>query len=149
MRNNYDSRPLRLLAHHIPRRPGDAVAEDRLLDKVREMNKFHARKTEIGGIVFDSAAEARRWQELTLMQKTGDITDLQRQVVYKLVVNGQLICKYIADFQYKMVYEVDGIKRPGKAWFVEDVKGVRTPVYRLKKKLLAALYGIEIIEVES
>jgi hypothetical protein len=105
-----------------------------------EMTKYNNRKTSLDGILFDSAAESRRWQELTLMEKCGDISDLQRQVVYKLVVNEKLICSYRADFVYR---DFDGHT------VVEDVKGVKTPVYRIKAKLMKALYGIEISEVSA
>ena len=105
------------------------------------MTKYRNRKTSLGGILFDSAAESRRWQELTLMERCGDISDLQRQVIYKLVVNGQLICRYVADAVYR---DFDG------KIVVEDTKSEVTrklPVFRIKAKLMKALYGIEIKEV--
>jgi hypothetical protein len=111
------------------------------------MGKYHNKKTEIDGIVFDSAAESRRWAGLKLAEKCGDIVELQRQVVYKLVVNEQLICKYIADFVYHANWEGSD-----RQLIVEDVKSEATrklPVYRLKKKLMAACYGIEIVEVSA
>ena len=100
------------------------------------MSKYHAVKTEIDGFVFDSRAEAARYQNLKLMERSGDIQGLSIHPVYPLVVNGERIGKYIADFLYT--------ERGRK--IVEDVKGVKTPVYRLKKRLVKALYGIEILE---
>lgn len=100
------------------------------------MSKYHAVKTTIDGIVFDSKAEAARYNTLKLLERNGDIKLLAIHPQFILNVNGQKIGKYIADFSY---YE------NGKH-IVEDVKGVKTPVYRLKKKLVKALYGIDILE---
>lgn len=103
--------------------------------------KYHNRKTEYQGILFDSQKEATRYQELQWMQRAGIIHCIEIQPRYDLVVNGYKIGFYKADFRY---FE----KATGEA-VVEDVKSeaTRTPVYRLKKKLMEALYGIEIVEV--
>lgn len=103
--------------------------------------KYGNRKTVVDGITFDSQAEARRWSLLKLLQKGGQIKKLERQVKYLLAVEGVKIADYVADFRY-----ID-IKR--QAEVVEDVKGVKTPVYRLKKKLMKAIYGIDIAEVSG
>lgn len=100
--------------------------------------KYNNRKTVIDGITFDSAKEARRYGELKLLQRAGEISNLNLQSEYELTVNWQKICKYRADFEYTTK---DGRK------VVEDVKGVRTPVYQLKKKLMKAVYNIEIKEI--
>lgn len=101
-------------------------------------NKFGARKTEVDGITFDSAAEARRWSELRLLERAGQIRGLERQVDFPCVVNERLVCIYRADFVY---FE-------GPARVVEDVKGHRTAEYRLKKKLVETVYpGVRIVEI--
>lgn len=102
------------------------------------MSKYNAIKTEIDGRVFDSRAEARRFSELRLWEKSGEIKDLECQPKFDVTVNGKHICNYLADFRYT----IEGRQ------VVEDVKGVKTPVYRLKKKLVEAIYGIEIVEVK-
>ncbi len=89
------------------------------------MSKYGAKKTEIDGYVFDSKAEAGRYSYLLLLEKAGEISDLSLQPVFPLIVNEKYIGKYIADFQYK---DQDGNR------VVEDVKGMATPVFRLKKK---------------
>ena len=94
------------------------------------MNKYSAIKTTVDGIEFHSKKEARRYSELMLMQKGGLISELELQPSYRLEVNGKLVCKYVADFRYK----VSG------GQVVEDVKGVRTRAYRIKAKLFQALY---------
>ena len=100
-------------------------------------NKFNAKKTEVDGIEFDSKAEAKRYTELKLLEKANVISDLRLQPKFDCVVNGKKICTYRADFDY---YEAD-------KYVCEDVKGFKTPVYRLKKKLVEALYEVIIIEI--
>lgn len=105
---------------------------------VRTRNKYGNKKTEIDGLQFDSQREADRWGVLKLMAVAGEIVDLDRQVRFDLKVNGQKICAYIADFTYR--------KAAGSSLIVEDVKGVKTRDYVIKKKLLKALHGIEVLE---
>lgn len=101
------------------------------------IHKYGARRAEVDGIVFASRAEARRWQELCLLRTAGEIKDLQRQKRFPLVVDGEKIATYVCDFIYR---DCDGNT------IVEDCKGVKTPVYKLKKKLIHALYHIDILE---
>ena len=101
-------------------------------------SKYHAQKTTVDGITFDSKKEAMRYQELRLLERAGEIKNLQLQVPYVLIEkskHGRAI-KYIADF----VYEKKG------QTVVEDCKGFRTDTYKLKKRLLAEKYEIEIKE---
>ena len=100
-------------------------------------SKYRNKKTVVDGITFDSQREAKRWQELTLMQKAGEITELERQVRYPIRVNGTEVCCYISDATYR---------KDGKL-VVEDSKGVRTAVFSLKAKLFKAVYGFAIVEV--
>lgn len=99
-------------------------------------SKFGAIKTTIDGVTFDSKKEAARYQDLKLLLKANQISELELQPKFRLEVNGVKICTYIADFRYK---------ENGKL-VTEDVKGVKTPAYNLKKKLVKALYGVEIFE---
>lgn len=107
-------------------------------------SKYGNRTVTIGGEKFDSAKEARRYGELALLQRAGQITDLKRQVKYKLIpqqrVDGKVAeraCSYIADF----VYTEDG------KTVVEDAKGFRTKEYIIKRKLMLFVHGIQIKEV--
>lgn len=93
------------------------------------------RRTAPDGTVFDSLGEMKRYHDLLLLVKSQEISDMRRQVVYPLSVNGMLICKFVADF----VYMKSGNE------IVEDFKGMRTPVFNLKKKLMKAIYGIDIL----
>ncbi len=108
-------------------------------------NKYGAKKTEIDGIVFDSKAEARRYSELKLMQYSGMIHSLECHPSWPLIVNGVKIGKYTADFRYKYYSDID-IDGDGRD-VVEDVKGMRTRDYILRKKLMLAIHGIEVKEV--
>jgi hypothetical protein len=102
----------------------------------RSWSKYHATKTKVGDLTFDSKLEARRWNELLMLQRNGAITALQRQVPFEMTVNGHLICTYRADFVYTLTESGDRI--------VEDAKGVMTPEFRLKAKLMEAIHGIVI-----
>lgn len=100
------------------------------------MSKYHAIKTEVDGFVFASRKEANRYSQLKLLEGAGEIHNLELQPKFPLVVNGKSIGTYIADFSYVEDGEL----------ITEDVKGVKTPVYRLKKKLVQALYNVTIHE---
>lgn len=102
----------------------------------RIQSKYRNTPDYVDGDRFDSKREARRWQELKLEERAKRISNLKRQVRFEFHVNGKHICDYIADFTYV---------RAGQ-FTVEDSKGARTAIYRLKKKLLRALYGLEILE---
>lgn len=123
-------------------------------------NKYGSKKVEVNGIVFDSKKEAKRYQELLLLEKAGTIRDLQRQVKYVLIPaqrewtneiytkgrkkgcfkQGKLLereCSYIADFVYI---------ENGKI-VCEDTKGFRTKDYIIKRKLMLKVHGIRITEI--
>lgn len=103
------------------------------------MSKYRSVKTVVDGIVFDSRKEAFRYNALKLLVKAGEISDLELQPVFQVELNGRKICRYKADFRYT---------RSGET-IVEDVKSAYTrtlPVYRLKKKLVEAQFGLKILE---
>lgn len=118
--------------------------------------KYGNKKIEFDGILFDSKKEGLHYLKLKEMEKAGEITDLRLQVPFELLpaiyreevvhlktkdkVVKRLLQRpvtYIADF----VYNKDGQQ------YVIDVKGMRLPDYILKKKMMLALKGIEVIEV--
>lgn len=121
--------------------------------------KYYNKKVVADGITFDSKKEYRRWCELKLMERAGEISDLQRQVKFVLIPSqynyilkedgfkkkGKCIereCAYIADFVYK--------DKNGEQ-VVEDTKGYKQggayAVYTIKRKLMLYFYGIKIKEV--
>ena len=105
-------------------------------------NKYHAKKTTIDGIEFDSAKEAKRYTKLRALEEAGKIQSLRLQVPFELVPSFECDgvkyrgMKYVADFVYY---------RDGKQ-IVEDCKGVRTAEYKLKKKLMAFINHVNIEE---
>ena len=119
-------------------------------------NKYKSHKTSANGVIFDSKKEYNRYIELTLLSRSGAITSLKRQVKFELipaqyepdiisprgkVKKGKLIeraVSYIADFVYN---DKDG------NIVVEDVKGMRTKDYIIKRKLLLYMHGIKIREI--
>lgn len=100
-------------------------------------NKYGAKKTIVDGITFDSKREAARYSELKLLEKGGYIRQLELQPAFAFELNGKVIFKYIADFRY---FE-------GQTRVVEDVKGVQTPLFRLKRKLIESQFNIKIVLV--
>lgn len=103
--------------------------------------KYRAKPTLLDGIRFASKAEATRYAELTILARAGKVFDLELQPKFPLVVNGHKVATYIADFSYRC--------ENGGPLLVEDVKSpaTKTAVYKLKKKLVLALHGVEVIEV--
>jgi len=122
----------------------------------RKSSKYGADKIVVNDIVFDSKREARRYSELLVLLKAGEISDLKRQVRYVLIPAqrepdtigpkggrkaGKLLeheISYVADFVYK--------DKEGKE-IVEDSKGFRTKEYVIKRKLMLWFHGIKIREV--
>lgn len=111
-------------------------------------NKYHNRKTK----GFDSAKEWRRNQELEALQRAGEISELNRQVPFVLMPSYTISdettrqgfrtvreIRYIADFTYRLK---DGTR------IIEDVKGMQTDVFKLKRKLLERKIALGVIEGE-
>ena len=110
---------------------------------MRKPMKYGNRTVTLNGEKFDSHKEARRYGELVLLERAGQISNLERQVRFELIPSqyrdGKCVeraAHYIADF----VYMEDGTK------VVEDTKGFRTPEYKIKRKLLLYMHGIKIRE---
>lgn len=116
------------------------------------LNKYHSIPYEVDGIKFASKREAGRYKYLKDLEQRGEIKNLQLQVPYELIPLQKLVTprvvkgktqkseravKYLADF----VYEYNG------KTIVEDTKGMKTPEYVIKRKLLKYRYDLEIVEV--
>lgn len=119
-----------------------SAADYNELAAAKKLPKYRNVKTVVDGRTYDSKAEARRAQELLWREQAGEITNLEAQPVYPIVVNGRHICDYRADFRY--------VETATGQTVIEDVKSgpTKTPTYRLKKKLVRAVHGIEITEVQ-
>lgn len=113
------------------------------------MNKYHNKKVVVDGLIFDSRKEGERWKELKLLESSGKIEKLERQVKFDLLPkqigsDGKVIerkVQYVADFIYIRDGEV----------VVEDVKGYRGggayEVFKLKKKMMLYFFGIRVKEI--
>ena len=114
---------------------------------IPKSNKYRNEKITLDGETFDSKKECRRYYELIILQKAKKISDLTRQVKYVLIPaqrdgEGKLLereCAYIADFVYH--------DNDNNEVVVEDTKGVRTPEYIIKRKLMLYNHGIKIKEI--
>lgn len=120
------------------RKYNPSVFSNEIKPKGKKKSKYNAKKVTVDGITFDSKKESKRYLELKAMEKVGAIQKLHLQVPFVLIEKSKYgrSIKYVADF----VYNKNGLK------IVEDVKGVKTPVYKLKKRLMAEKYGIVILE---
>lgn len=133
-------------------------AQEQVLQKLMESqgqreNKYHNEQTVVRGISFDSKKEANRYVELMRMVKTGRIRKLKLQQDFTLqegytTPDGERVrpIKYRADFTYERM-AMDGNGTTHWVFEVEDVKGVRTEKYKLKKKMMLERFGITIKEV--
>lgn len=108
--------------------------------------KYHSKKTIIDGITFDSKKEANRYCELKLLERAGKIKDLSLQHQFILQPpfkkNGKSIraITYVADFVY---FDLERMRN-----VVEDVKGYKTDVYQIKKKMFEYKYpDLTIVEI--
>lgn len=112
---------------------------------MKRPHKYRAKPCVINGIRFASQREGARYLELQLLEKAGEIKELELQPKFPIYVcrrqNGELheAFKYVADFRYR--------EGPRGVLVIEDVKGMKTALYRLKKKAFELQYGIEIREV--
>ena len=110
-------------------------------EKKKPKRKYRNEPCVADGIKFHSKKEADRWQDLKVMEMAGVIRDLERQVRYPLMVNGERVSLYTADFRYVEVKTEEKV--------VEDTKSEATcqnEAYGIRKRLMKALYGIEILE---
>lgn len=107
-------------------------------EKTSKRAKYHNKKVEYDGKVFDSKKEYQRYRELELLLKKGIIGFLECQVEYELNEGGQYSYRYIADFRYVLAETGETI--------VEDAKGFRTAEYKKKRRLMEKVHGITVKE---
>lgn len=116
-------------------------------------NKYHARKCEFDGELFDSLKEKRRWQELLLLEKAGKISNLRRQVKYTLIpAQREIILRNGRPIQGKIIerevaYRADFVYEENGQTVVEDVKGMKTRDYILRRKMMLYFHGIRVKEI--
>ena len=94
-------------------------------------SKYGSKIVTYDGVKYHSAAEARRAMELDILIKCKKIQRWERQIPFAIEINGVHVCRVVVDFR---VYPLAGM------WWLEEVKGHETPVYKLKRKLFAACY---------
>jgi hypothetical protein len=128
--------------------PSLTSMRDHPAEKVRRSQKYGNQKVLDKGITFDSKAEHKRWQYLVLLERAKEIRELRLQVPFELIPaqvtpsgKKERPTVYLADFTY-----IDA--HTGKT-IVEDVKGAVTPEFRIKRKLLLWIHGVEIKEIRS
>jgi hypothetical protein len=119
----------------------------RLASWGKRQSKFNNRRVKTAaGVSFDSESEHRRWQELELLQKAGEIRELRLHPRYDLSVNGYHICRYVADYEYEC--RNDPLSPQKWVWVCEDRKAgaiTQTPTFRIKRKLMLAIFNINVL----
>ncbi len=105
----------------------------------RSRPKYGNKKTVVDGIKFDSKWESQRYLYLKSLEKAERIKNLTLQPKFLITVNGQKICAYIADFEYDKEHASGDWEH-----IIEDAKGMETPEFKLKKKLMKAVHNIDI-----
>jgi hypothetical protein len=122
-----------------------AHMRDNPAERQKRSQKYGNEKVDDAGRTFDSKAEHKRWQYLAMLERAGEIRDLRCQVPFELIPaqvtpSGKKVrpTVYLADFTYTT--------KDGR-FVCEDVKGAATDVWKLKKKLMLHVHGIEVQEV--
>lgn len=106
------------------------------IENTPKRSKYGAKRTLVDGIAFDSKAEASYYGSLKMRAKAGEVENIELQRSFDLIVNGVKIARYRADFVFWDV--------PLRRRRIIDVKGVETPAFKLKRKLMKACHGLEI-----
>jgi hypothetical protein len=107
--------------------------------------KYNAAGLRIDGIFFHSKAEGERYEQLKELLASGAIDGLRLQPPFDCTVNNRKVCVYKADFQYDVIDDRGSVIRT----VIEDVKGMITDIYKIKKKLVEAVYDVKILEIPS
>lgn len=110
------------------------------------MSKYNSRKTTVDGFTFDSKKEAKRYLELKQLEKDGLINDLQLQVPFVLIPPFEIEIDGKKRKRRPITYVADFVYYKGNEKVIEDVKGLRTPVYKIKKKLFEYKFKTTIKE---
>lgn len=110
------------------------------------MSKYNSRKTTVDGITFDSKKEARRYLVLKKMEQDGEIKNLRLQVPVELVPSFEIVVDGKKRKRRPITYVADFVYYKGNEKVIEDVKGLRTPVYKIKKKLFEYKFKTTIKE---
>lgn len=119
------------------------------------MQKYRNKKVTADGITFDSKKEAKRYAELKLLERAGEIKHLALQVPFELIPtqreldtigkNGGVHKGKV--IERAVIYKADFTYWQGNEFVVEDTKGFRTPEYVIKRKLMLYIHGIQIREI--
>lgn len=114
--------------------------------KEKKRSKYGNKRVQYGDLWFDSHAELKRWLDLKIDERAGNIRKLRRQTNWPLYVNGDLVTTYRDDFDYETRLSNGSINE----WLpvIEDVKGsdaTQTPEFLIKKRLMKAIHGIDIL----
>jgi len=136
-----------MLAKRLPKDVRRKIQREMGVEVGKEQ-KYGNERVKLDGYSFDSLKERDRYLVLLMRKKMGEISELQVHPRFRLEVKGEKVCTYVADFSYVCRSEWEVVK--GNALVVEDVKSrptAKLQSYRIKKKLMQAIYGIKVQEI--
>ena len=107
-------------------------------------NKYNAKRTVVNGVTFHSKKEAKRYADLLIRERLGEISDIRIQPYYFLTVKGQTVGKYILDFMYRDLETDEIIYEDVKGWDKKKNKWLVTPLSAWKKKHIEIEYKIKV-----
>lgn len=136
-----EARPTRTTRRTTAKRGTDGRAKKTSTRK----GKYNAAGERIDGIFFHSKSEGQRYLQLKKLESEGLIEQLELQPAFPCTVANKKITTYCADFRYRVVDDRGYTTKI----VIEDVKGMMTDIYKLKKKLVEACYKIEIVEIPA
>jgi hypothetical protein len=106
-------------------------------------SKYGAKKVTVHGITFDSRKEAKRYEELVLLERAGKVSNLETQVKFELIPSQRIDGKVV---ERAVTYKADFVYLENGKKVVEDTKGFKTPEYIIKRKLMLYVHGIQVKE---
>lgn len=129
-----------------PGRPNGKAKIAAVQRKTKRRSKYNAKGDYVDGRWFDSQAEITRYRQLKELLEAGLIENLEFQLAFECRIENHPMFRYLSDFAYDVVDPTTGAVIES---IIEDVKGLKTPVYRLKKKIIEAQHKIQIVEIPA
>ena len=127
-------------------KPGRPAGKHKEAADARRLSKYNAKGKWLDGRWFDSQMEAARYLQLKELRKANLISEIEFQPEFSVSINNKQMFVYKADFSYNLI---DPVTSRPLEHIIEDVKGMKTPVYRLKKKMVEAAYDIFVAELPA
>lgn len=107
------------------------------------MRKYRNKPVIVDGLKFDSGKEAKRWQELKLLERAGQITQLNRQIAFALAPSVKIVGEKRA--RPALRFKADFVYYRGDEYVCEDSKGFADTAFRIRQHLMKSVHGIDVV----